>query len=105
LSAVELSLVAGLLGVREQEHVDEGDEQARGAEGALAEVDGPLGEDDHHQVPKDGTQEDQLRDELAEDVHRVRRPSWPSVPVIPEAEEDAEEHLHHPKHDGHLHLV
>ena len=69
-----LSSVEGLIGwvvVVEQEHVDEGDEEAGGISGGLGVVGQPLVEDEQRQVAKEAAHEDDLRDEAQVDVQRL----------------------------------
>lgn len=69
LSAVE-RLVGGVV-VVEEEHVDEGDEEAGGVPGGQSIVRDPLVEDEDDQVAEQAGHEDDLRDEAQVDVERL----------------------------------
>lgn len=69
LPAVERP-VGGVV-VLEEEHVDEGDEEAGGQPGGASVVRHPLVEDQDDQVAEEAGHEDDLRDEAQVDVHRL----------------------------------
>lgn len=128
LSAVE-RLVGGVV-VVEEEHVDEGDEEAGGVPGGRRIVRDPLIEDEDHQVAEQAGHEDDLRDEAQVDVQRlVEIPAenhnrfmvreskksdtsgqigaWSGLKlsqVVEEAETNSEQHVDDSQDDGHLHL-
>lgn len=69
LSSVQWQI--GGVVVVEEEHVDEGDEEAGCVSGGLGVVGHPLVEDQQHQVAKETGHEDDLWDEAQVDVQRL----------------------------------
>ena len=70
--------------VAEQEHVDEGDEDAGRSTGVACVISQPLVEHEQHQVAKQADHEDDLRDEAKVDVQgliEVPGGSWETVTV------------------------
>ena len=108
LASVDVRVAAGfgLVG-SEEEHVDEGDEDGRGAAFGQSElvvdlvgvVLGPLHEHQQSKVAEEAAEEQQLRNELGEDVDWLLE-----VLVVPERDADAEDHVEDSKDDGNLHL-
>lgn len=126
LSAVE-RLVGGVV-VVEEEHVDEGDEEAGGVPGGRRIVRDPLVEDEDDQVAEQAGHEDDLRDEAQVDVQRLvevpaeshnrlkkkkksdtsgQMGTWSGLKlsqVVEEAETNSKQHVDDSQDDGHLHL-